>query len=155
MGRRTYWFWCGSRWWHWCWCWQPTYLSAQYLVNQWLDSHQIVTDISLGHNKGLDFSDLYLIFKVRAVEKNWFFFFFFVCTIFSEPVVGLLPKFVDTILGRKKKLIWFWWKPNFQGQRRKTEKSHWVLGLCVWLVCELGRGVRGRGDIFFLWKQFY
>ena len=31
-------FWCGSRW-----C--DTFLSAQYLVNQWLDFYQIVMDI--------------------------------------------------------------------------------------------------------------
>ena len=38
-----------------------TFLSAQYLVNQWLNSYQIFMDI--------DFGDLDLIFKVTAVEK--------------------------------------------------------------------------------------
>ena len=57
------------------------FLSAQYLVNQWLDSYQIFMDIHLRHSKKkqqqknkqkknwLDFGDPDLIFKVIAVEK--------------------------------------------------------------------------------------
>ena len=48
IGRGTNWFWCGSHWcrcWRWCWHrrWHmhDTFLSAQYLVNQWLDFYQI------------------------------------------------------------------------------------------------------------------
>ena len=47
-----------------------TFLSAQYLVNQWLESYQICLDILMGHNKELlDFGDLDLIIKVTAIEK--------------------------------------------------------------------------------------
>ena len=38
-GVHNYPFWCGSHW-HQC----HTFLSAQYLVNQWLDSYQIFMD---------------------------------------------------------------------------------------------------------------
>ena len=54
--RRTYCFWCGSSWcWHWHQRWhrRHTFLSAQYLVNQWLDFYQIFMNIYFGHNKEL------------------------------------------------------------------------------------------------------
>ena len=48
-----------------------TFLSAQYLVNLWLDSYQIFMGIYLGHNKELIRSgDHDLIFKVTAAEKQ-------------------------------------------------------------------------------------
>ena len=39
-GWGIYFFCCRSSW-----CWRDTFLSAQYLVNQWLDSYQICRDI--------------------------------------------------------------------------------------------------------------
>ena len=51
-GMETYCFWCGSRR-LWRWCRYHTFLSAQYLVNQWLVSYQTFMDILMGHNKEL------------------------------------------------------------------------------------------------------
>ena len=49
---------------------RDTFLSAQYLVNQSLDSYQIYLDIYFGHDKILiGVGDIDLIFKVTAVEK--------------------------------------------------------------------------------------
>ena len=50
-----------------------TFLSAQYLLYQWLDSYQILMNIRLSNlditKNWLDFGDLDLIFKVTAVEE--------------------------------------------------------------------------------------
>ena len=66
-GKGTYCFWCGS---HWHWYWHDTFLSAQYLVNQRLDSHQFSRTYNWDIAKNLlDFGYLDLIFKITAAEK--------------------------------------------------------------------------------------
>ena len=45
-------------------------MSAQYLLNQWLDFYQIFMNTNLDiTNNWLDFGDLDLNFKVTAIEK--------------------------------------------------------------------------------------
>ena len=66
-GRGSYCFWYGYCW---GWCQPHTFLSALYLVNEWLNSYQIFMDIWLGYNKELiRFGDIDLTVKVTAVEK--------------------------------------------------------------------------------------
>ena len=75
-GKRTYCFWCRSHWlqhWSQCWHWHQrhTFLSAEYLVNQWLDSHKFSQVYNGNLTKSwLDFGDLDLIFKVTAIKKT-------------------------------------------------------------------------------------
>ena len=90
-------FWCRS---HWCQHWYrcDIFLSAQYLVNQWLDYYRCSSMYNDIMKNRLDFGDLVLIFKTTAVEKlennSWgtsvfsentvtsFMFFFFFCFVF-------------------------------------------------------------------------
>ena len=74
MSLHLRWFWCGSYWHrypHWRWQrWCHTFLSAQDLVNQWLESYQIFMIYNWDITKNwLNLGDLDLIFKVTAVEK--------------------------------------------------------------------------------------
>ena len=65
-GRGTYCFWCRSYWRS-----SDTYLSVQYLVNQWSDSNQICMDTSLGQGKDvIRFCDHDLLFKVRVATRG-------------------------------------------------------------------------------------
>ena len=60
--------WCGSCW-HRCCRLLDTFMSTQYLVNQWLDPYQIFMGILLGRKELIRFGNLDLIFKVKVVEK--------------------------------------------------------------------------------------
>ena len=65
MEGRHYWSWCRSRW-DLC----DTFLSVQYLVNQWLDSTKFSWVYNWDITKNwIDFGDLHIIFKVTVVER--------------------------------------------------------------------------------------
>ena len=107
-------FWCRSR------RHPHSFLSALYLLNQWVDFDQTCTDTLLGGGKKwLDFGDLDLIFKVTPA--HWNFQMLTQNLRLSAPY--LLHQMTNSgqtsyivTLRWFKDLIGFWWTwPNFQG----------------------------------------
>ena len=98
-GVGTYCFWCGSRW-HPC-----SFLSALYLLNQWMDFDQTGKNTLLGRGK--------------EVIRFWWPYFqwshqHFECQILTKNSLSA-SYFLNQMMDSGQDLIWFWWPwPNFQ-----------------------------------------